>query len=489
MLLLTVLVLILSLAFYVGKQVNDRKIAADLDLKITALGDINSLTLNKSPDVEAVRTTYDSLTSDEKEYVTKLDVLKAAENRIYLIEKGAKIDEKIMAIKALDQITLNDAPSVAEVRSAYDSLNDTEKTFVTNLDVLKAAENRIYLIEKGAQVDKKIMAIKALDQLTLNDASSVAEVRSAYDSLNETEKAFVTKLDALKAAENRIYLIAKGAQVDEKIMAIKPLDQLTLNDASSVTKVRSAYDSLNDIEKAFVTKLDVLKAAENQLYLLAKASQKTSSWSGKTIVTYGDSITWYDGQSYIPSTLEPGVTVVGYQSYIRERLNAKVINRGISGYTTPEINRYIQSTSLTGVYAVTILAGTNDFRLMTSESVGEILPKGSSFNGSTFIGAYQQAIEYILNNYPGTKIYLFTPIQAWTDSFGLMPETYPQAVIRLGELYSLPVCDLYHESGINESTKSIYIVDSDAVPYDFHPSTAGYSKMADVIVPFLKNNY
>jgi len=205
-------------------------------------------------------------------------------------------------------------------------------------------------------------------------------------------------------------------------------------------------------------------------------------------VTYGDSITWYDGEEYLAETKEPGMTVVGYQSYMRDRLDAVVINRGVSGYTTPEISRYIQNSDFASVDAVTILAGTNDFRDMRSEPFGEISPIGSPFDSDTFIGAYQQAIEYILNNYPGTKIFLFTPIQAWEDSLGLMPETYPQAVIDLGALYSIPVCDLYHQSGIDESTKSDYIVDIEELPFDFHLSTEGYAKIVNIIIPFLENN-
>jgi lysophospholipase L1-like esterase len=210
--------------------------------------------------------------------------------------------------------------------------------------------------------------------------------------------------------------------------------------------------------------------------------------AGRTFVTYGDSITWYDGEEYLAETKEPGITVAGYQSYMRNRLNARVINRGFSGYTTPEISRYIQNSDLAGVDAATILTGTNDFRDMRSEPIGEVSPIGNAFDSDTFIGAYQQGIEYILNNYPGTKIYLFAPIQAWEDSLGLMPETYPQAVIDLGALYSIPVCDLYHQSGIDESTKSDYIVDIEELPFDFHLSSKGYAKIANIIIPFLENN-
>lgn len=215
---------------------------------------------------------------------------------------------------------------------------------------------------------------------------------------------------------------------------------------------------------------------------------KKSKWYGKTIVTFGDSITWYDGHKYILATKEAGNKVKGYQSYMRKSLNVTVINQGISGNTTPQINRRIKTCNFSNVDAVTILAGTNDFRDMDIEKVGKIQPVGSKFDNRTFIGAYQEAIEYILRVNPEIKVYLFTPIKAWTDEHGLMPEAYPNAVIELGKLYSLNVCDLYHESGINDLTKNIYIVDSNTVPYDFHPSTKGYERVSNIIVPFLENH-
>jgi lysophospholipase L1-like esterase len=213
-----------------------------------------------------------------------------------------------------------------------------------------------------------------------------------------------------------------------------------------------------------------------------------SKWTGKTIVTFGDSITWYDGQPYNANTKEPGIIVKGYQSYMREQLGANVINQGKSGYTTSQIKIVIQGYDFTGVDAVTILAGTNDFRDIATKVFGDIQPIGSTFDTSTYVGAYQQSIEHILGQNPEIKIYLFTQVKAWKDDYGLMPETYPQVVKDLGKLYSLSVCDLYYESGINDLTKGVYMVDGDSVAYDFHPSTKGYERMANIIVPFLENH-
>lgn len=213
-----------------------------------------------------------------------------------------------------------------------------------------------------------------------------------------------------------------------------------------------------------------------------------SKWAGKKIVTFGDSITWYDGRNYIANTTEPGVLVKGYQTYMREELGATVINQGHNAYTTPQLNSAIQSYDLTGVDAVTILTGTNDFRDIATEEIGNIQPIGGPFDSTTFVGAYQAAVEHILATYPEVKLYLLTPIKAWTDANGLMPDAYPNAVVELGKLYSLSVCDLYHESGINDLTKSVFLVDTDAVAFDFHPSTKGYARVANILIPFLENN-
>jgi predicted PurR-regulated permease PerM len=61
---------------------SDQKAASDMDARITALGDPNNLTMDKSTAVSEARTAYNSLTSAQKNLVTKLDVLAAAEKKI-----------------------------------------------------------------------------------------------------------------------------------------------------------------------------------------------------------------------------------------------------------------------------------------------------------------------------------------------------------------------------------------------------------------------
>lgn len=215
----------------------------------------------------------------------------------------------------------------------------------------------------------------------------------------------------------------------------------------------------------------------------------TSKWYEKHGVAFGDSITWYDKHTYNDKTLESGVKVKGYQSYLEEELGLIINNQGVSGNTTPQICNRIKAFNFTGYDLVTIMCGTNDFRDRATEQIGTIQPIGGSFDETTFIGAYQSMIENILNRYPTIRIQIFTPFKVW-QSGEMMPETYIDAVKSVGELYGIPVLNLYHNSGINDLTKDVLIVDDTAkVSYQFHPSTKGYERLSlNCIVPFVDNN-
>ena len=71
-----------------------------------------------------------------------------------------------------------------------------------------------------------------------------------------------------------------------------------------------------------------------------------------------------------------------------------------------------------------------------------------------------------------------------------MPETYIDSIKSIGKLYSIPVLDLYNNSGINYITKDTYLVDDmTQVVYQFHPSTKGYERLSiNCIIPFVENN-
>ena len=216
--------------------------------------------------------------------------------------------------------------------------------------------------------------------------------------------------------------------------------------------------------------------------------ESTTRWTGKKCAAFGDSVTWYDGQTYNLNTKESGITVKGFPSYMREELGLTVDNYGISGYTTPQICTKIKGTDISNYDMITILAGINDFRDHASEVVGEVLPIGSTFDEATFAGAYQSMIESILTRRPDVKIYIFTPFKVWYQNLEIT-EDYIDVIKEIGKTYGIPVLDLYSNSGFNKLTKATFIVDDlSKVAFEFHPSTIGYKRISELIIPFLLNN-
>lgn len=215
-------------------------------------------------------------------------------------------------------------------------------------------------------------------------------------------------------------------------------------------------------------------------------------WYGKRYISHGDSITAQDGSAYTQGAHQ-GETARGYQTVLRERLQlASCNNKGRSGWSMAVTDRggivnTIKAVSDYSVYDLcTIACGTNDFKLnVPMGTLGQI--GDTNFDTSTFCGAYRTAIEYILTSSPTIRLVLMTPIQRdnagydvnYTNSAGHKLIDYVNAVKQIGQMYGLPVCDLYSNSGITALTLDTYTMDG------LHPNDDGYERMGSVLADFL----
>lgn len=222
--------------------------------------------------------------------------------------------------------------------------------------------------------------------------------------------------------------------------------------------------------------------------------QSFSKISGKNGISFGDSITWYDGQLFVSSHVEAGQRAIGYQSYIRDYFKCNILNMGESGYTMPTIyNNKILTANYSDVDFITLTSGANDARL--GVPIGVLADVGSSFITSTYAGAMQAAIEHILSQNPRIMIFLLTPIKGWflengtvdvPGSYPDIPTDYPNMMKMIGNLYSLPVIDMYGMSFINKITRPIYMGDEDMwdtqpAAYYLHPTNEGFRVMGEFI--------
>ncbi|MEI3611566.1 DUF4430 domain-containing protein [Pseudogracilibacillus sp. SO30301A] len=263
----------------------DKETAKAVEEQIDALPTDEELSLSDKESIESARTAYDSLTETQQSLVSNLDRLNLLEEKIKKMEEensaneiaAKSVEEKINSLPALEELTSEDKKSVEEALQAYHSLTDTQKELVPNKEFLDSLQAKMAELEQLSQdeqaVNEVILLIQSLPDnanITLEYKQSVEDAREAYNLLTEEQKKSVTNKDKLVALEARIQELeeeqahdeAAAKKVEEMIEVLPSLDEITLEDKETITKARSAYDSLSEQQRVFVTNLSQLIQTE-----------------------------------------------------------------------------------------------------------------------------------------------------------------------------------------------------------------------------------
>ena len=138
------------------------------------------------------------------------------------------------------------------------------------------------------EVNAKLNALPAAEDILFADQTAVTEARNAYEALEDIKEGLKDRVSAetlakLTAAEERLDALQDEVDhVAELIEAIPAVDDLTAADADQVQEARDAYDALNNDQKQQLTDsglLSELLIAENQMSWLqkdAEASKKVT---------------------------------------------------------------------------------------------------------------------------------------------------------------------------------------------------------------------
>jgi len=155
-----------------------------------------------------------------------------------------------------------------EAEAAYAALTDAQKALVRNYADL-VADRAEFNTLAGKYVDNLIDAIGTVKfnptDATKDSLAAIVAAEEAFAELNEDQKALVTKLDTLTAARERWNTLnaandaACASDVDALIDAI---GEVNFDSRSAIETARAAYEALTDAQKALVTKLATLVAAE-----------------------------------------------------------------------------------------------------------------------------------------------------------------------------------------------------------------------------------
>lgn len=221
------------------------------------------------------------------------------------------------------------------------------------------------------------------------------------------------------------------------------------------------------------------------------APSSKNKLAGKKISFIGDSITSFgDGTPEYNSAT--GYTYDDVWSGLVLKLTGGVLGTldGVAGSTVQGSTydafafRRSKSVAQDSDY-IFIFMGANDQRL--NRNLGTIKPKGTlgditnsnNPNLNEFTGAYQLALESMLNHYQKSQIVLMTPLKAFNkDNTGdLNPnsDAFAERVIELAKLYGIRYIDM-REIGITGYNHKLYYYDG------LHPNKKGHMLIAEYVV-------
>lgn len=133
--------------------------------------------------------------------------------------------------------------------------------------------------------------------------------------------------------------------------------------------------------------------------------------------------------------------------------------------------------------AVVVFGGTNDY------GHGDA-PLGTPADRTpeTFYGACHYLFSGLMKKYIGKPVVIMTPLHREDECTGDTPrqslKTYVDIIREVAEIYSLPVLDLFKESGLQPlipENKELYFVDN------VHPNDNGQAVIAHKLLKFLEN--
>ena len=237
---------------------------------------------------------------------------------------------------------------------------------------------------------------------------------------------------------------------------------------------------------------------------LRKTRVGLDAWKGMKVAFLGDSIT---DPAHVGCTKN-------YWNFLVEdlALDAKVY--GVNGDTwkglSGQINRIHESMDV-DLDAIFVFIGTNDYNAgvplgeffdfkdeETNRNGRKVVLRRRYLNkdADTFKGRINLALDRLKTEFPQSQIILMTPLhraqitcsatnvqppESFPNAIGLYVDEYVEALRRAGQVWSVPVIDLYGESGLIPENDSYATYFANSKRDRLHPNTSGHRRIADLI--------
>lgn len=236
---------------------------------------------------------------------------------------------------------------------------------------------------------------------------------------------------------------------------------------------------------------------------------QNNEWTGKKVAILGDSM----------SDPRKKFAKKRFYNYLEDSLGIEAFPYAVSGFTWKDLMgeaSKLRDEHPDDLDAIIIWAGTNDYnksidlgdffnieKAKINVNGNEEVRAHRQYNQSenTFTGRINNLLGYLKKHYPETQIVIMTPIhrgyakfneknvqpsEEYSNALGLFIDDYVATIKRGAEIWSMPVIDLFSESGILPalSDHSVYIVNPETDR--LHPNDNGHKRIAKLVENRLK---
>ena len=271
------------------EDAEDKMAAAPVVTKINKLPNISDIALKDKDLVSDARKDYDKLKESQKDFVTNINKLVEAENKIKDLEDAAEkyrlekmqlekdkqaaneVSNKIEGLN-LSEITLEQNDRVASIREDYNVLTNVQKGLVTNYGKLEKAEEKIEdLIREQKRIEEEKRR-KEEEERKLKEE----EERRQKEEEQKKYEAFVKAIEALEAAANNVVnktstLLLKIDEMDNALNSyltyLAPIENL------NVDALKNTAESVeNKAKSTIISALEAAKEAEAAIEAVPSAT-------------------------------------------------------------------------------------------------------------------------------------------------------------------------------------------------------------------------
>ena len=236
----------------------EKSLAGLVDNLIVNLGSVDEITFDNKNDILTARECYESLTEEQKAYVSEehLNLLKALEAKCIELQDAFDTEvandatSDINELPSADEITLDNKKQLDAVKEKYESLTAEQKEKISKetKEKLEAASAEIEVLES---VYTKLDNLKT--NISLEDEEAILQARASYNSLTpaQQQKIPADVVDKLESAEKKITNIKA---INPVIDSIENLGVIIYNSETKakLDRTLALYDSLTDEQKALI---------------------------------------------------------------------------------------------------------------------------------------------------------------------------------------------------------------------------------------------